>query len=174
MRQTTLPAINAMKPLATIPFLLALCVGAFAQQAPENPPMHAIGTFQVKIKPQQADNPDAQAGGIVRLALDKTFTGALQGQSHGEMLADSDGSRADGAYVAIEKFTGTLDGREGSFVLVHRSLMRDGKPEQWSILVSPGSGTGALAGIDGEFTINIAGGVHSYDFAYTLPEVSSK
>ncbi|MFT4256790.1 MAG: DUF3224 domain-containing protein [Pseudoxanthomonas sp.] len=135
--------------------------------------MHATGTFQVKVKPQQADNPDAQAAGLMRLALDKQFTGALQGESHGEMLATGDGKTA-GGYVAVEKFTGTLDGREGSFALIHRALMRDGKPEQWSILVAPDSGTGALAGIDGEFTISIVDGVHSYDFAYTLTEASSK
>lgn len=130
--------------------------------------MHATGTFDVKVKPQQADNPDAQTSGLMRLALDKRFEGALEGESHGEMLAAGDGT-SNGAYVAIEKFSGMLDGREGSFVLVHRSLLRDARPEQWSILVSPGSGTGQLAGIDGEMTIVIANGVHSYDLSYTLP-----
>lgn len=130
--------------------------------------MHATGTFDVKVKPQQPDNDDAKAAGLMRLALDKKFHGSLEGESHGEMLANGDGS-SDGAYVAIEKFNGKLDGREGSFGLVHRALMRDGKPEQWSILVAPGSGTGELAGIDGELTITIADGVHSYDLSYTLP-----
>ncbi|GAB2492035.1 DUF3224 domain-containing protein [Pseudoxanthomonas sangjuensis] len=130
--------------------------------------MHATGTFDVKVKPQQPDNDDAKAAGLARLALDKKFHGALEGESHGEMLALGDGTTA-GAYVAIETVSGRLDGREGSFGLVHRALMRDGKPEQWSILVVPGSGTGGLAGIDGELTITIANGVHSYDLSYTLP-----
>lgn len=130
--------------------------------------MHATGTFDVKVKPQRADNPEAQTAGIARLALEKHFHGALDGESHGEMLAFGDG-RTAGGYVAIEKISGRLDGREGSFGLVHRALMRDGTSEQWSILIAPGSGTGALAGIDGEMTITIADGVHSYDLSYTLP-----
>ncbi len=133
--------------------------------------MHATGTFEVKVKPQQADNPDAQAAGSMRLALDKQFSGALQGESHGEMLALGDGGKTNGAYVAVETFSGTLDGRAGSFGLIHRALMRDGKTktEQWSILVAPGSGTGALAGIDGSLTISVDNGVHHYAFDYTLP-----
>ncbi|MFT3762745.1 MAG: DUF3224 domain-containing protein [Pseudoxanthomonas sp.] len=156
-----------MKPLAACLLLAAASVSA--QPSDESPPMHATGTFEVKIAPQQPDNPDAQAAGLARLALNKRFHGALEAESHGEMLADSDGSRADGAYVAIEKVDGKLDGRAGSFVLVHRALMRNRTPERWSVLVSPGSGTGELAGIDGEMTISIADGVHSYDLAYTLP-----
>lgn len=130
--------------------------------------MHATGTFDVKVKPQQPDNDDAKAAGLMRLALDKKFHGSLEGESHGEMLALGDDG-TNGAYVAVEKISGRLDGREGSFGLVHRALMRDSKTEQWSILVAPGSGTGELAGIDGELTITIAGGVHSYELSYTLP-----
>lgn len=130
--------------------------------------MHATGTFDVKITPQQADNADAQASGIARMALNKQFNGALEAESHGEMLAQGDGVK-DGGYVALETVRGTLDGRAGSFALIHRALMQDGTPEQWSVLVVPGSGTGALTGIDGEMTIRIAGGVHSYQLTYRLP-----
>jgi hypothetical protein len=168
MRGAILASAAAMKAYAIPLLLLALCAGASARRLPENTPMHATGTFDVKVKPQQPDNPDAQASGTMRLALEKHFSGALQGESHGEMLGVGDGKSA-GGYVAVETFDGTLDGRKGGFALVHRALMRDGKPERWSILVAPGSGTGGLAGIDGEFTITIADGVHSYDFAYTLP-----
>lgn len=129
--------------------------------------MHATGTFDVKITPQQPDNPDAQAAGLARLALNKQFHGALDAHSSGEMLAAGDGVR-DGGYVALEKVSGTLDGHAGSFVLMHRALMRGGTPEQWSILVVPGSGSGALAGIDGAMTITIADGKHAYNLQYTL------
>lgn len=130
--------------------------------------MRATGTFEVRIRPQQADNADAQAAGLARLALDKKFHGAFEGESHGEMLALGDGG-TNGAHVAVEKVSGRLDGREGGFGLVHRALMRNGQSEQWSILVVPGSGTGELAGIDGSLTITIADGVHSYELDYTLP-----
>jgi hypothetical protein len=38
------------------------------------------------------------------------------------------------------------------------------------VIVVPGSGTGALKGIEGTFTIRVENGGHSYDFDYTLPE----
>lgn len=157
---------RGMKPLLALLFCFAS--GVALAQPPKETAMHATGTFEVKVKPQQADNPDAQAAGSMRLSLDKAFVGALQGESHGEMLGVGDGKTA-GGYVAVEKFSGTLDGKAGSFALVHRALMRDGKPEQWSILVAPGSGTGELAGIDGAMSIVIDNGVHHYTFDYTLP-----
>ena len=130
--------------------------------------MHATGEFDVSIKPQQPDNDEARTAGVGRLSLDKTFRGTLAGRSTGEMLAFGDG-RTSGAYVALEKFTGTLDGRSGSFALMHRAGMREGATEGWSVTVVPGSGTDELQGIDGEMTITIEGRVHRYDLAYTLP-----
>jgi hypothetical protein len=146
---------------------------ARVQDAPDpshrEPAMQAIGTFDITPKPQQPDNPDAVAGGAMRLALDKRFHGDLDGESHGEMLAAGDG-RSAGAYVAIEKFDGRLHGRAGSFALVHRALMRDGREDGWTVVVVPGTGTGALAGIDGEMRIAIADGKHQVTFDYSLPD----
>lgn len=131
--------------------------------------MYAKGTFDVTVNPQQPDNPQAEAAGINRLSLDKRFHGALDATSQGEMLAIGDGSTS-GAYVALEKVTGSLDGRRGSFALMHRSGLRGGDPENWSILVVPGSGTGELSGIDGEMEIKIVDAKHYYEFRYTLPD----
>ncbi len=96
--------------------------------------------------------------------------GSFEAASQGEMLASSDASQQFGAYVALEKIVGTLNGRKGSFVLVHRSLLRGGQPEGWTVTVVPGSGTEELAGIEGEMRITIKDGQHFYDFDYTLPE----
>lgn len=131
--------------------------------------MQATGTFEVKIAPQAPDNDQAKAAGLARLSLDKRFHGALEATSQGEMLADSGGGQQDGAYVAMERVSGTLDGREGGFVLVHRALMRGGTPQEWTVTVVPGSGTGALAGIEGAMTIAIENGRHDYAFEYALP-----
>ncbi|AGG89590.1 MULTISPECIES: DUF3224 domain-containing protein [Rhodanobacter] len=130
--------------------------------------MHAAGNFNVKIQPQTPDNPQARASGLGRLSLDKQFHGDLDATSQGEMLAAGDGT-ISGAYVALEKVSGKLHGRSGSFVLVHRALMVDGTPQEWSVAVVPGSGTGELAGLDGAMTITLAGAKHSYNLSYTLP-----
>lgn len=127
--------------------------------------MHATGTFEVKVTPEQSSDP-----AFGRMSLDKQFHGALQGTSKGEMLAYGTGAKgSSGGYVALEQFTGTLDGRSGSFVLQHNSTMTRGVP-QMSIAVVPDSGTGDLTGITGTMKIIIQDGKHSYDFEYTLPE----
>lgn len=130
----------------------------------------AKGSFEVKIAPQAPDSAPAQAAALARLSLDKRYSGPLDAIGQGEMLAEGGGGRKDGAYVAMERVTGTLHGRAGSFVLVHRALMRDGTPQDWTVVVVPGSGTGALAGLEGSLRITVEQGMHFYDLEYTLPQ----
>jgi hypothetical protein len=162
----------SMKPQLCNAFicLVALAASAVTASPPsrESTTMHAEGRFDVKTTPQKADNPDAEAAGFVRIALDKRYHGAIEGSGKGEMLASGDGVKS-GAYVALEKVSGSLDGRKGSFVLMHHAVMVDGAPRDWRVSVVPDSGTDALAGIAGELRIVIASGTHSYEFEYTLP-----
>jgi hypothetical protein len=67
----------------------------------------------------------------------------------------------------MEKVTGTLDGKAGSFVLMHSATMTEKVPAL-TVTVVPGSGTGELVGIAGTFTIVIADGKHSYELDYSL------
>ena len=69
--------------------------------------------------------------------------------------------------AAIERVTGTLAGRAGSFMLHHTATMTRGALDL-RIAVVPDSGTGELAGIDGTMHIDIAGGTHSYRFDYRI------
>lgn len=134
--------------------------------------MQATGTFDVKVAPQNADNEPAKASGAGRLSIDKQFHGDLEGTGQGEMLAAGDGSQS-GAYVAIEKITGSLQGRSGSFLMVHRALMVQGTPQEWTVVVVPDSGTGALQGISGSMRIDITEGKHFYRFDYVVPGENS-
>ncbi len=153
--------------------LAAAASGATAASSPhtEPTPMHAAGTFDVKVVPRTSDNAQAEAAGLSRLSLSKSFHGALEATGEGEMLASGDGTRS-GAYVAIERVTGTLQGRSGSFVLVHRAVMNQGVPQDWSVAVVPDSGTDALQGLSGAMRITITDGKHFYDFEYALPPES--
>lgn len=74
--------------------------------------MHATGHFDVKLWPQTADTPQAAASGLGRLSLGKQFHGDLEATGQGEMLATGDGT--SGAYVAMEKVSGTLHGHSGA------------------------------------------------------------
>ncbi|HPN78417.1 DUF3224 domain-containing protein [Dokdonella sp.] len=161
-RTVIVPVIAAIAATAT-------CFAIPPPSPKEIPAMHASGEFEVKVTPQKADNADAEAGGFARLALNKRYHGTLDAIGQGEMLASGDGSTA-GAYVAIEKVSGSLAGRKGSFVLLHSAVMVGGVPRDWSITVVPESGTGELKGLEGSARITIAGGKHSYAFEYRLPE----
>ena len=130
----------------------------------------AKGPFEVKVAPQAPDSAPAQAAALARLSIDERYSGPLEAIGQGEMLAEGGGGRKDGAYVALERVTGALHGRDGSFALVHRALMRGGTPEDWTVIVVPGSGTGALEGIEGSLRITVEQGMHYYDFEYTLPQ----
>ena len=105
---------------------------------------------------------------LARMSLDKQFHGDLDGTSHGEMLTAAGTVKSSAAYVAIERFTGTLHGHEGSFALHHTGLMTRGTPGL-TISVVPDSGTEGLTGLTGTMTINIVDGKHSYGFDYSLP-----
>jgi len=129
---------------------------------------HAIGTFDVKVVPQAADDQSKPAA-IARMSIDKQFHGGLEGTSRVEMLTANTDVKGSAVYVAIEQFTGTLAGRKGTFLLHHTGIMTRGAP-QLTVSVVPDSGTGQFVGLTGEMNITIADGKHSYDFAYTLPK----
>jgi Protein of unknown function (DUF3224) len=104
------------------------------------------------------------------MTIDKHYHGDLEGTGKGQMLTAGTDVKGSGAYVAIERVTGTLRGRAGSFVLQHSGTMTQGVPHL-TITVVPDSGTAQLAGIAGKMDIIIAAdGKHSYDFEYTLPD----
>jgi len=126
---------------------------------------HATGPFDVLVTRQDDKGDDANLG---RFMLDKQYRGELQGTGKGQMLTAGTAVKGSGAYVAIEKFTGTLNGHAGSFVLQHSGTMTQNTP-QLTITIVPDSGTDELKGIKGKMTINVApDGKHSYDLEYTL------
>lgn len=127
----------------------------------------ATGTFEVKLTPQpQEAEGDASLG---RMTIDKQFHGDLEATSKGQMLTAGTSVKASAGYVAIEKVSGVLHGRNGTFVLQHTGAMTRGAT-QLTITVVPDSGTEQLVGLAGKMTINRADGKHSYEFEYMLAE----
>ncbi|MCI4317131.1 MAG: DUF3224 domain-containing protein [Thermoplasmata archaeon] len=122
----------------------------------------------MRILPQASDD---EVGGtsLGRLTLEKEFRGDMAARSQGEMLTATTGTEGSAGYVAIERVTGSLHGRDGSFVLQHCGIM-SGASQQLTVMVVPDSGTRQLVGLSGKMAIKIVGGDHSYDFEYTLPD----
>jgi len=153
------PAVRAGLVLG----ILAFSGAAAVQESPMQ--QQTTGTFDVKMSPQ---SDDGGAAAIARMVLDKQFHGALDAHSDGQMLAYSTETPGSAGYVAIEKVTGTLEGRNGSFALQHSGIMNRGQP-QLSLQVIPDSGSGELSGLSGTMNIRIEDGQHYYDFGYSLP-----
>ncbi len=129
---------------------------------------HASGTFEVKLLPQALADSVADPT-LGRMTVAKTFSGDLQGTSKGETLTAMTPVKGSAGYVAIERVSGTLQGRGGTFVLHHMGTMNRGAP-QLTITVVPDSGTGDLVGLAGTLDIKIVDGKHFYTFDYVLPE----
>jgi hypothetical protein len=127
--------------------------------------VQAEGSFDVKV----VSLADDAGTGLGRMSLQKTWHGDVEAVSGGEMLTAMAPDKISGAYVAVERVTGKVGTRKGSFSLVHRGVMTKGQQEL-SISVVPGSGTEQLQGLEGTVTIRIEpGGKHFYVLSGTLP-----
>jgi hypothetical protein len=127
----------------------------------------AKGSFDATLVPCDltfaADLP-----GLGRLSIEKHYYGDLDASSKGEMLSAVAAVKGSGGYVALERVTGTLNGKKGSFVLQHFGTMDRGTPDL-TIIVVPDSGTEELAGIEGTMTIEIVEKLHHYKFVFAIP-----
>jgi hypothetical protein len=121
----------------------------------------------VQLTPEAPDGTPADSA-LGRLRMVKQFRGDLAGSSRGQMLTAMTPVEGSAGYVAIERVSGTLNGRAGTFVLQHSGTMSRGN-QHLTIAVVPDSGTGELVGLAGQMVITIANGKHSYEFEYTLP-----
>lgn len=125
------------------------------------------GKFDVEMSPTEFSVESNDGNQLGRMLLSKTYYGALEARGKGEMTSARTQVESSAGYVALEHVTGTLAGKQGSFVLMHYGIMHDG--EQRLILeVVPDSGTDELEGLSGKMGIRIEGGQHYYDFEYRL------
>lgn len=107
-----------------------------------------------------------QAIAAMRMKFEKRFEGPLEATSVVSMMGIMDQNLGSGGYVALEKVTGTLEGKKGSFCLQHSSTMRRGASSQ-NIVVIPDTGTEELKDLNGSMTIEIQkDGTHYYIFEY--------
>jgi hypothetical protein len=77
------------------------------------------------------------------------------------MAYASDGSAT---FVGLERITGELAGKAGSFVLQRTGVFEGGVAKE-SYSVVPGSGTGALKGLKGEGTSAVG---HGMEHPFTM------
>jgi hypothetical protein len=103
-------------------------------------------------EPAGYENP-ADGPALVRIHVAERFSGDIEGDGVVEFLqaARPDGSAS---FVGIERVTGTVAGRQGTFLLQDAGTV-EGSVVDGDWFVIPGSGTGDLTGLRGE------GGFHA-------------
>lgn len=110
-----------------------------------------------KYEPSAYDEP-SEGPVLTRIHVEESFSGDIAGDGVVEFLqaARPDGS---GSFVGIERVTGQLGGRRGTFLLQDAGTVQDNIVSgDWFVV--PGSGTGELAGLRGEggFRANLGEG----------------
>ncbi|MFL6415249.1 MAG: DUF3224 domain-containing protein [Bryobacteraceae bacterium] len=85
---------------------------------------------------------------LMEIRLSETFTGDIDGESPVralQVLRDDHSA----SLVSVQRFSGKLGGRQGTFVLQGSEIVEHGKIKaRWFVV--PGSGTGDLSGLRGE------------------------
>jgi hypothetical protein len=110
-----------------------------------------------RYEPSAYDEP-AEGPVLTRIHVEESFSGEISGDGVVEFLQ---AARADGSasFVGIERVTGTVAGRNGTFLLQDAGTVQ-GSVVSGDWFVIPGSGTGKLAGLRGEggFRANLGEG----------------
>ena len=131
--------------------------------------MTATGAFDLHDW-QEADHDDTPAAKLTRVTNRKTFHGDITGTSSAQLLAvavpvEGSDEYAGVAYVAVERITGAVHGKKGSFVVIHVADRSVGM----TVSVVAGSADGELTGLRGDLQIQRAeDGAHTYTFDYHI------
>ena len=124
----------------------------------------ANARFSIKSWDEKPYSESKDLPKMTRACVDKTFTGDIDAEGHVEyvMMYRSDGTAA---FVGLERITGRLAGRNGSFVLQRAGVFEDGQAKERPDSVVSGSGTGELRGLRGEGISSSVGHAADYPFA---------
>ena len=122
---------------------------AAGSQSEKEPRTHATAKAKITVQSSEAKPYDQTAGpALMELRLNETFTGDIDGESPVRALQVQRDDKS-ASMVSMQRFTGKLSGRQGTFVLQGTETVENGKIKA-SWFVVPGSGTGDLSGLRGE------------------------
>jgi hypothetical protein len=112
-------------------------------------PPHRHATAKITVHNSQAQPYDqSMSPSLVEVRLSETFAGDIDGESPVRALQVL-GDDKSAHLVSVQRFTGKLGGKQGTFVLQGSEIVKNGHIKAtWTVV--PGSGTGDLAGLRGE------------------------
>jgi hypothetical protein len=149
--------------IATIT-ITSIWLAASAQSGKDNQKMnhdelgHAVGQSQTKPRTRAKAKITVQSSEatpydqttspkLMEIHLSETFTGDIEGESPVralQVLRDDHSA----SLVSVQRFSGKLGGRQGTFVLQGQEVVENGKIKATWFVV-PGSATGDLSGLRG-------------------------
>lgn len=123
----------------------------------------ASALFTIKNWDEKAYSEGQDVPKLTRASVTKIFSGDIEGEGQVEylMMYRSDGSAT---CVGLERITGRIAGRTGTFVLQRTGVFEDGQAKE-SYSVIPGSATGELRGLRGDGTSTLG---HAAEYPFTL------
>ena len=134
--------------------------------------MRAVSNFKVTGWEELPYGEESAGPHLGEALVAKHYQGDLVGEGRARLLmcrASTEGPLQDAGYIVSEQVTGSLGGREGSFVLHHWGIAEAGQPPRTAGHVVPGSGTGELAGLSGTMEIRVdADGTHTLALDYEI------
>jgi hypothetical protein len=115
--------------------------------APNDGAVRVNGVITVHKYEPAADEEPGDGPALMRIHVEESFSGDIEGEGVAEFLQVA---RADGSasFVGIERVTGTVAGKEGTFILQDAGTV-EGNVVSGEWFVVPGSGTGGLVGLRG-------------------------
>lgn len=122
----------------------------------------AITTWDEKSYSEGKDQPK-----LTKASVTRTFTGDIEGEGQVEylMMYRSDGTAT---FVGLERISGRIGDRTGSFVLQRSGVFEDGQAKE-SYSVIPGSASGDLRGLRGDGQSSVGHGTeHPFVLDYEL------
>jgi hypothetical protein len=127
----------------------------------------AKARFTIKSWNEQPYSEGPDVPKLTRASVVKAFTGDVEGEGQVEylMMYRSDGSAT---FVGLERISGRIGDRTGSFVLQRIGVFESGQAKE-SYSVVPGSGTEDLRGLRGEGRSALGHGAdHPFALNYEL------
>lgn len=123
-----------------------------------------MDTFEIKSWDENTVEEIEGGGKLTRAKTVFVLSGAVEGEQAAETLMCY---RADGtaSYIGQDRVVGRIGERTGSFVLQGGGTY-DGTEARSTSTVVPGSGTGELRGLRGEFTSVSTSTERNYSFDY--------
>lgn len=114
----------------------------------EEPLAHKHAGAKITVQNSEAKPFDQAAGpALMEVHLNEIFAGDIDGQSTVRALEVRRNENSTNL-VSMQRFSGKLGGRQGTFVLQGSETVENGKIKaRWFVV--PGSGTGELAGLRG-------------------------